>query len=156
MTRGLTSTVMPIVNAPQEASNGFAHRQRLIEWAKQEYNKHCDALLALGVAETFDAMSLSWFHSILMGDGRPSNDAGISSYTGQSKRVGTLIHAALARAQSMHDGGGHDATATQDYVLPKANGTQIAEVADFLGRSRPCVEPAAELLGNRGESLRSC
>jgi hypothetical protein len=43
-------------------------RQALISRAKDEYDKACAVFLQQGVAETFDAMSIAYFHDVLFGD----------------------------------------------------------------------------------------
>ena len=46
-----------------------ADRQALIDKAKKMYEASCDALLQRGLAETMDAMTISYFHEVLFGDG---------------------------------------------------------------------------------------
>jgi len=51
----------PLVDAPD--------RETLIANAKREYESGCSVLLENGTPETFDAMSISYFHDVLFGDG---------------------------------------------------------------------------------------
>jgi len=63
----------PLVEAPD--------RETLISNARREYETMCNALLEYGVPETFDAMSISYFHDVLFGDG--------NAYTTETTMPGT-------------------------------------------------------------------
>ncbi len=43
-------------------------REALITMAKTEYEKTCDTYLKQGLAETFDTMTIAYFHDVLFGD----------------------------------------------------------------------------------------
>ena len=65
-------------------------RKTLIDNAKREYEAMCNALIQHGVPETFDAMSISYFHGVLFGDG--------NAYTTET----TTMHADAPSRKSAH------------------------------------------------------
>jgi hypothetical protein len=80
-------------------------REMLISAAKAAYEKHCMSLLEAGVAETFDTMSISYFHDVLFGDGDIHNT---ETHQGSKGRKLVHLHEAIQRAEegrgATHDG----------------------------------------------------
>ena len=89
-------------------------REMLISTAKKAYEKHCVSLLETGVAETFDTMSISYFHDVLFGDGDIRNT---ETHQGAKGRKLVHLHEAIQRAEegrgATHDGKFAPATVQQ-------------------------------------------
>jgi len=89
-------------------------REMLISTAKKAYEKHCMSLLETGVAETFDTMSISYFHDVLFGDGDIRNT---ETHQGAKGRKLVYLHEAIQRAEegrgATHDGKFAPATVQQ-------------------------------------------
>jgi len=89
-------------------------REMLISAAKVAYEKHCMSLLETGVAETFDTMSISYFHDVLFGDGDIRNT---ETHQGAKGRKLVHLHEAIRRAEegrgATHDGKFAPATVQQ-------------------------------------------
>ena len=72
-------------------------RQALIEAAKREFDKHCDALLEKGVTESFDCMTIAYFHEVLFGDGNPMTTE--THFKGTVEHAKEPLYAAIEHAQ---------------------------------------------------------
>jgi hypothetical protein len=106
----------PIIHAPD--------RETLINRAKEEYDRSCSALLDVGLAESFDAMTISYFHDVLYGDGNAST----SETYKEARRRGTAsvpLYEAIERAE---EGRG----ATFSGVLAPATVQQISDTATWI------------------------
>eukprot|EP00900_Chrysochromulina_parva_P017672 jgi/Chrpa1/25906/Chrysochromulina_OHIO_Genome00025736-RA len=93
-------------------------REMLISTAKKAYEKHCLSLLETGVAETFDTMSISYFHDVLFGDGDIRNT---ETHQGAKGRKLVHLHEAIRRAEegrgATHDGKFAPATTLGSFSL---------------------------------------
>jgi hypothetical protein len=101
-----------------------ADRETLINQAKAEYDKACNALLQVGLAESFDAMTISYFHDVLFGDGNPSSSEAYQ----EGRKRGTAhvpLYEAIERAE---DGRG----ATFSGLLAPASVQQINDTATWI------------------------
>ena len=97
-------------------------RESLIAQAKDSYERHCASLLQNGVAETFDAMAISYFHDVLFGDGDVRTT---ETHQGARGRKQVPLHEAIKRAE---EGRG----ATHDGALAPANVQQVNDTALWL------------------------
>jgi hypothetical protein len=106
----------PIVDAPDRAT--------LISLAKKKYEEQCQDLLGHGVAESFDAMSVAYFHDVLFDDGNPCF---------RWKRFRTVeaakvpLHEMIKRAEKGHGSAQHS-------DMAPASVEQTAEVAGWLAK----------------------
>eukprot|EP00931_Biecheleriopsis_adriatica_P103569 TRINITY_DN78381_c0_g1_i1.p1 TRINITY_DN78381_c0_g1~~TRINITY_DN78381_c0_g1_i1.p1 ORF type:complete len:952 (-),score=156.32 TRINITY_DN78381_c0_g1_i1:26-2881(-) len=117
----LSGSPMLFLDVRERAELTASDRVSLIKMAKDNYIQMSDQLLKQGLCESFDAMSIAYFHDALFGDGDPS-----TLKEEVYKAAGVPLFLAIERAEnglSVHDDQG---------ALPRATDEEVTEVASWL------------------------
>jgi hypothetical protein len=99
-------------------------RTTLIQFAKEKYVEETSKLLQSGLCETFDAMTIAYFHEVLSGDGDPATTVGVLQSSAKSLPIPLFL--AIERAECGR--GVYDETA----MLPPATSAQVDEFASWI------------------------